>query len=84
MRCGRVGLGSRDQSFGEIEQLVKSGRTGENEGCRINHDAVADARCVGVGDETVVSAIVGKGGSEEKADASVVVPFGAAGVVGYE
>ena len=84
MGCGRVGLGSCDQSFGEMEQLVKPGRTWKNEGCRIKHDAVADARGVGVGDEAMVSAIVGEGGSEVKTDAPVVVPFGAAGVVGDE
>ncbi len=82
--CGRVRLGSRDQWFGEMEQLVKPGCTWENEGCRIKHDAVADARGVGVGDEAVVSAIVSEGGSEVKTDAPMVVPFGAAGVVGDE
>ncbi len=64
--------------------MVKPGCTCENEGCRIKHDAVADARGVGVGDEAVVSAIVGEGGSEVKADAPVVVQFGAAGVVSDE
>ncbi len=83
MGYGRVGLSSYGQSFGELKQLVKPGCTWENEGCRIEHDAVADARSVGVGeDEAAVSAIVGEGGAEVKADAPVVVPFGAAGVVG--
>ncbi len=47
-------------------------------------DAIADARGVGVGDEAVVCTIVGEGGTEVKADAPVVVPFGAAGIVGDE
>ncbi len=84
MGCGRVGFSSDGQSFGEMKQLVKPGCTWENEGCRIEHDAVADVRGVGVGDEAAVSAIVGESGAEVKADAPVVVPFGAAGVVGDE
>ncbi len=64
--------------------MIKSGCTWENEGCRIEHDAVADALGVGVGDEAVVGAIVGQGGAEVKADAPVVVPFGAVGIVGDE
>ncbi len=72
------------RSFGEMEQLVKPGCTWENEGCRIEHDAVADARGVSVGDEAVVGSIVGEGWAEVNADAPVVVPFSAAGVVGDE
>ncbi len=64
--------------------MVKSGCTWENEGCWIEHNAVADARGVGVGDEAAVGAIVGEGGAEVKVDAPVIVPFGAAGIVGDE
>jgi hypothetical protein len=51
----RVRLSGGDQAFGGLKELIKSRCTREDERGRVEHDAVADARGVGVGDEAVCS-----------------------------
>ncbi len=64
--------------------MVKPRCTREDERGRVEHDAVADARGVGVGNEAVINAVVGEGGTEVETDALVIIPLSAAGVVGDE
>ena len=70
-----AGSGCDDQALGEMQELVESRRAGQDERGRVEHNAVADARSVGVGDETMIGPIMCDGGSEIEADASIVIPF---------
>jgi hypothetical protein len=67
-----------------LQELVESRRAGQNERGRIEHDAVTDARGVGIGDETMIRPVVGDGGAEIETDATVVVPFLADGIMSDE
>ena len=67
-----------------MQELVESRRAGQDERCRVEHNAVTDARGVGVGDEAMIGPIMCDGGSEIEADASIVVPFLADRIVGDE
>ncbi len=78
---GRFRLGGDDQALGELQGLVESRRAGQDKRGRVEHDAVADTRGVGVGDETMIGSIVCDGGSEIEAYASIVVPFLADGIM---
>ena len=67
-----------------MQELVESRRAGQDERGWVEHDAVTDARGVGVGDEAMIGHIICNGGSEIEADASIVVPFLADGIMGDE
>ncbi len=67
-----------------MQELVESRRTGQDERGRVEHNAVTDARGVGVGDETMIEPIMCDGGSEIETDAFIVVPFLADGIMGDE
>ena len=61
-----------DQLFGELKKLVESLCPCEDEGGRIKHDAVADARGVGVSNKAMVRAIMREGGAEEVMEGGVM------------
>ena len=67
-----------------MQELVESRRAGQDERGWVEHNAVTDARGVGVGDEAMIGPIMCNGGSEIEADASIVVPFLADGIMGDE
>ncbi len=51
-------LGDDNQTLSELQQLVESRSARQDEWGRVEHDAVANARGVGVRDEAVIRPIV--------------------------